>query len=210
MRTYTFLWAVVACTVGGLSAVVAVMSTNPGVLVSAVVLSAFVTGIGAHLVHQERAESSERAALVTHVAVGGAAGLGTAGLVALLGPGWILVDVALVASSPLVLGLLRRLASKPTQVGTPSPPASADTVVPVPTGSMTGTELCRAWRTSSTVLQRLHGGADVTRQAELVQSRQHYLDEMERRDPSGFLRWLEADARPGSDPSKYVDTEPTT
>lgn len=192
------------------------MYTDPGVLGSAVVLSGLVTGIGTHLVHQERAEPSERVALVTHVAVGGAAGLGTAGLVALLGPGWILVDVALVACSPVVLGQLRRLGPKPTwvetlyQLETLHQPGPASTVAPVRPGSMTGPELCRAWRTSSTVLQRLNGGADVARQAELVESRQHYLDEMERRDPSGFLRWLEADARPGSDPSKYVDTEPRT
>jgi len=45
--------------------------------------------------------------------------------------------------------------------------------------------------------------APVERQA-LVRRRQETLDELERRDPAGFARWLAQGPVPGSDPAAYV------
>jgi hypothetical protein len=72
----------------------------------------------------------------------------------------------------------------------------------VPARDLTDVELCHAWRTSSHALQQQ--GADLTRQAQLVTARQEYLDEIERRNPAGFLRWLAVHAQPDSDPIQFL------
>lgn len=79
---------------------------------------------------------------------------------------------------------------------------------PVPVGSLTDAELCWAWRRSFTVLQALQPHLDVERWIALVALRQGYLDEIERRDPAGFRRWLYTGARPASDPSRYLGATP--
>ncbi|HSU35263.1 MAG TPA: hypothetical protein VLJ88_06360 [Propionibacteriaceae bacterium] len=72
----------------------------------------------------------------------------------------------------------------------------------VPVRDLTDVELCHAWRTSSHALPQQ--GADLTRQAQLVTARQEYLDEIERRNPAGFRRWLAVHAQPDSDPIQYL------
>ena len=42
----------------------------------------------------------------------------------------------------------------------------------------------------------------------LVRRRQEALDELERRDPEGFARWLSAGATVDSDPAEYVSGDP--
>ncbi|WP_324275897.1 hypothetical protein [Blastococcus brunescens] len=61
--------------------------------------------------------------------------------------------------------------------------------------------LGREWlRTSAALTGRL---GPVERQA-LVRRRAETLDELERRDPAGFARWLAEGPAPGSDPAAYV------
>ncbi|OMQ13785.1 hypothetical protein A7K94_0221150, partial [Modestobacter sp. VKM Ac-2676] len=43
---------------------------------------------------------------------------------------------------------------------------------------------------------------------ELVRRRQEALDELERRDPAGFARWLAEGATVDSDPAVYVSGDP--
>lgn len=81
------------------------------------------------------------------------------------------------------------------------PPASS-------LGTLSDAELCSAWRTSFITLQRHHTDADLERRAQLIHLRQHYLDELERRNPAGFHRWLYTGARPASDPSRYIARSP--
>jgi hypothetical protein len=40
--------------------------------------------------------------------------------------------------------------------------------------------------------------------AAIVRRRQETLDELERRDPDGFARWLAGGPAPGSDPARFV------
>jgi hypothetical protein len=40
----------------------------------------------------------------------------------------------------------------------------------------------------------------------LARTRERYLDEIERRDPRGFARWLSSGARAGSDPATFLTT----
>ncbi len=65
-------------------------------------------------------------------------------------------------------------------------------------------ELCLVWRRSFLVLLRVQQHGTVTSQATIVALRQTCLDEMARRHPVGFARWLSHGARPASDPSRYL------
>ena len=60
-------------------------------------------------------------------------------------------------------------------------------------------ELCRAWQITSAALQRLVDPGPVQ---VLVELRVEYLDELERRDPQGFTRWL-SEAPAVTDPTPF-------
>jgi hypothetical protein len=45
---------------------------------------------------------------------------------------------------------------------------------------------------------------------DIIRRRQETLDELERRDPAGFARWLAAGAARDSDPSTFVRGDRTT
>ncbi|MEU8632830.1 hypothetical protein AB0C38_11730 [Amycolatopsis sp. NPDC048633] len=92
----------------------------------------------------------------------------------------------------------------------PAPPAvsaprgaHAPAPAPVPVADMATEDLCVAWRRSYFLLLL---AADGPAHRLVVQRRQDVLDEIERRDRSGFLRWLDSGAKPGSDPSPYLST----
>jgi len=42
---------------------------------------------------------------------------------------------------------------------------------------------------------------------EIVRVRECLLDELERRDRDGFIRWLDSGARAGSDPGRYLSSD---
>jgi hypothetical protein len=85
------------------------------------------------------------------------------------------------------------------------------TVVPLtgagsaPVGRLSIEALGREWQLTSAALARARGAA--ARQA-LVDRRQEALDELERRDPAGFARWLAEGATVESDPARYVSGDP--
>jgi len=62
-------------------------------------------------------------------------------------------------------------------------------------------QLCWRWRTSFTAL---HNSPSWVARARLARDRQHYLDEMERRAPAAFRRWLDSGARAAGDPGSYL------
>lgn len=66
-------------------------------------------------------------------------------------------------------------------------------------------ELCHAWQRTYVQLQR-HTDAAWTEH--LAQTRRTYLDELQRRDPTGFAAWIASGARAASDPSRYLTTSP--
>lgn len=68
-------------------------------------------------------------------------------------------------------------------------------------GDMSIAELCLAWRRSYPALTSHVGGSDGW--ASVVELRRSVLDELERRDPSGFARWI-ATARAASDPGRFI------
>jgi hypothetical protein len=103
----------------------------------------------------------------------------------------------------------RDLSCGPYSPGMASPATSAPALVEVrlPSTALTeisDRELYFAWRVSFVLLQRLQEMKHLQAQCRVVGLRQRYLDEMERRHPQGFARWLLAGARPASDPSRYL------
>lgn len=125
------------------------------------------------------------------------------GVVALLGGSIQSVLVALLlVGVPAYFHVRRRF--RPPE---PEPPAvQLPATVPSPVlGSLSTPELCLAWRRSYLTLVDLPAGPG---RGELVAVRQSMLDELERRDSDGFRRWLEAGARAGGDPGRFLSAGP--
>ncbi len=82
-------------------------------------------------------------------------------------------------------------------VDVPGPlPGAATGLAGLSTGA-----LGREWLRTAAALESA-GGAEA--RSQLVQWRREALDELERRDPAGFARWLAAGATVDSDPAQYV------
>jgi hypothetical protein len=74
-----------------------------------------------------------------------------------------------------------------------------------PVGVLTTAELGQEWtRTTAVLAGRLEPAARQT----LVARREEALDELERRDPAGFARWLAAGPTLASDPAGFVQGGP--
>ena len=67
-------------------------------------------------------------------------------------------------------------------------------------------ELIGAWRHSFLLLSTAAG--DPFRLAQVSDQRRAYLDEMARRDPEGFQRWIDSGVRAAGDPSRYLTVDP--
>ena len=67
-------------------------------------------------------------------------------------------------------------------------------------------ELCRAWQITYVQLQRRPGAAWT---GHLAEQRRTYLEELQRRNPTGFIAWIDNGARAASDPTRYLTTPPT-
>jgi hypothetical protein len=79
------------------------------------------------------------------------------------------------------------------------PTAAAGHLPPV--GSMSTEELGREWLQGTTALA---GRLEPTVRTAIVRRRQDALDELERRDPEGFLRWMTAGPVLDRDPASFV------
>jgi hypothetical protein len=86
--------------------------------------------------------------------------------------------------------------------GDPRAPAPAWLAHPQPPVSLLPTsDLGSEWlRTTSALALPVEPGA----RQEIIRRRQETLDELERRDPAGFARWLAAGAATDSDPATFV------
>jgi hypothetical protein len=119
------------------------------------------------------------------------------------------VVVATAGSVGVGMALVRsdRPVAPPRTAAQSAAPTTAPSVRPI-NGSVTDLStraLGREWtRTSALLAGRLEPGV----LAAVVARRQDTLDELERRDPVGFGRWL-ADGPAGSDPADYVHGERT-
>lgn len=113
-----------------------------------------------------------------------------AGLVTLIGP--LVVPLGFLAVCLAVTAAAWRATSEERPSGPGPDPAELQT--------MTTAELCRQWRGSSTLLATARGAGELGR---VAQRRAALLEEIERRDPDGFRRWMDGDALAG-DPAFYL------
>jgi len=192
-----------------------------GVL-GAFVCVAFVGGSLAEAAARERGRKRIRPLLVIG-ALSGVGAVGAAGLMVLTGVLGLLVVAVLAASCPKVWAALRRW--RQSRASGPALRQDPPEQQPAGTGSATVAiaphdegpeptldealepwllddyELCCAWRKSYAVLERPHSPATHLR---LVEQRQLYLDEFERRNPTGLAEWLASGARAAGDPTRFI------
>jgi hypothetical protein len=69
------------------------------------------------------------------------------------------------------------------------------------TGALTTAELCRQWQDS---YKSLRDATTAAARLRIVEARQLYLDELERRDPVGLEAWLGKNASAAGDPSRFL------
>jgi hypothetical protein len=127
-----------------------------------------------------------------------------AGIAAIAGrtPAVLAVAGGLVGGSALLVRRSRRVTAEPGR-GRADAPGAARLVPPV--SALTTAALGSEWlRTTAALERRL----DPAARQWIVARREETLDELERRDPEGFARWLAAEPGPGSDPTPYVADGP--
>ncbi|SDF16135.1 hypothetical protein SAMN05660485_02728 [Blastococcus fimeti] len=192
-------------------AVVGALALRVPGLVALLVAAALVGATTAGMV-AESPGSQRGAALDAGVrAAGWTAGalLVVAGLSALAG-GLVAVLVAAAVAGAVVGVRLRRSSARPGQAERPARPvpvrpvpvgSEGPTLLMPPVGGLSTRGLGDEWLRSTVLLTaRLD---PVVRRA-LVGRREAVLDELERRDPVGFARWLADGPVPGSDPAAHV------
>jgi len=191
----------------GLAAAAIGVVTVPGMVPWSVVIGVVVgggIGLGALEMAKAASPGSTRACrdlgMVAGVAAAALCAV-IAGLVSLLGAasGSVILFLAL-AALPWAWRELRRRDGVSAPRSTPDRP----TQVPVVVADVPTAELCLAWRRSYLALLDLPPGP--ARDC-VVRLRRELLDELELRDRAGFDRWIDAGARAGSDPSRYLGTD---
>ncbi|MPZ97416.1 MAG: hypothetical protein GEU96_21495 [Propionibacteriales bacterium] len=146
--------------------------------------------------------------LVTVALLGGTGAVCVVGLCLVLRTWAFLVVALAVATSPSALRFCRtRLGHREPHRASPprapeTEPATTSAAPPASAAAeLSDDGLCLAWRISYTALQR---PLSLANRARLVQARQEYLDEIERRNPDGLRAWLDSGARASGDPSSYL------
>ena len=84
-------------------------------------------------------------------------------------------------------------------------PGSAASEEEAPLAGLALDDLCRLWRRTSVLLRQK---LDQRRLAEVLDARQHCLDELLRRDPAGTRAWLDAAGTRADDPRPFLTEEP--
>ncbi len=127
--------------------------------------------------------------------------LAIVGLLVTVGGGLTAAVLLLLVAGGVGAGYHHRVV--PPTVPEPHDGTAPRPLPPVPVADLATEDLCVAWRRSYFLLLL---AKDERARRLVVQRRQDFLDEIERRDRSGFLRWLDSGAKAGSDPSPYLST----
>ena len=113
-------------------------------------------------------------------------------------------NATMAAPQPPAAGGTPAAAALPVSGARPAETVGTVTYLP-PVATLPTAALGREWLNTSTALAgQLHPAA---RQS-IVRRRQETLDELERRDPDGFARWL-AEGSLETDPARYLDEGPS-
>ena len=136
------------------------------------------------------------------------------GLVVLAGAAGAAVVVGLAAVTGGVLWLVRTWLPRRAAARRPdaAPGSGSPAPAPVPTWQppvsvLATSDLGSEWLQTTSALARPVGPGD---RQDIIRRRQEMLDELERRDPDGFARWLAAGPAAGSDPATFVRGDRTT
>jgi len=225
--SWTIVWVVLAAVGGALNIAAHGWSATIGI---AVVVGCLCAGF--HYNRPDRRGRSPHDGLLLVAGVAAVITISTAGWVTALGAGGLLLLAVAVlswpgtysylASRPQIQAWRHRLeppsadpaprdrpatsdlGTAVTLPATPEPVAAPPVEPHAPVSTLTDEELCQAWRASFRTLEQLLVASDTARQAQLISRRQQYLDELERRHPNGFARWLASGARPAGDPSRFL------
>jgi hypothetical protein len=217
MNTYSVAWLFV-CGGLALAGTTAAFAIAIPAMIALFMGAAMLTGVAELNVVVGRGEAQVRLRnilrpVVSGCFLGGATCVTLVGLTAWFGA-WVILVVALAAGgSPYALRLygrwLRRrcATTSPTQrhgpISRTSPTLETSPAArhPAKLRSMSDTDLCHAWRASFTALQE---ASSPSQRIRIVEARQEYLDEFERRNPEGLLAWLASGARAAANPTRYV------
>jgi hypothetical protein len=215
MAVYGAGWIKVAIVVGGLGIAIGLFSDDAVIHAVIAAMVGLWVGVLTFLVQDARLVTGTPREAVTAAAAVTAACAAVIGLYMMFAQWALLLAFLFVVTSPAAIrGYIvlarritawrrRQLDAITTTLAETVPEAPSQRLTSqIPARDLTDVELCHAWRTSSYALQQQ--GADLTRQAQLVTARQEYLNEIERRNPAGFLRWLAVAAQPDSNPIRYL------
>jgi hypothetical protein len=214
MEIHRVLWLCVCVPLGAIGAAVA-LTVSPAAVTFLLILSG---AVGSLLTMSRVSEFWERGAGGRlRLLVGGALIAATlvgafVGWASLLGPGVFLLAAAILAGSPNAVkasGRWLRSVRTPTTAQLDAVarafayanPEFAQVREPQ-LRDLTDEQLCRRWRASYRASQRQQSSA--VKLIAAVAERQMYLDELERRNTSGFALWLAAGPRAVEDPLPYL------
>ncbi len=221
MPRYRDVWVTLTAVTATVGVCIAVLTWSVAGVTGAFIAGGVMGGaMTAALAPEDLSRPWRRAAL--GALASGVGVVSVAGLVVVLRAGALVLLLAATLSAPPLVRLLReRLAAK-----RPKPPAEQETEtverplddlvgdnwpapdrvtielsLPMAPESLDDDALCWAWRRSYVVLQ--HTRTSATR-LHVVQVRQAYLDELERRNAMGLAAWLASGARAAGNPSRFI------
>ena len=208
------LWAVVLLC--GVVAVAGGLALRGPEVVAVGVAGVLAGCLSAGVAREAPAGSRSRSTLETAASVG-AATVGVlllvSGIAALAGGAVAALTVVVLLVAGLAVRLVRGSRTAPRPTLAPRPPATRPSPRPAgelasllpPVAVLTTAELGQEWTRTTAILS---GRLDPAARAALVARREEALDELERRDPAGFARWLAAGPTLSSDPAGYVHGGP--
>jgi hypothetical protein len=186
-----------------------------GVAIAALIVAPFVALIGGCACAERGRHDGARAARRTMTT--GLILTAVTGLFAVLHAFALCLILPLAATSPPVTVLARRFfggadsrpgsaparAATRNDAGSGLEPAGHELVGPVVPDirSLDDAALCLAWRRSFLLLQAARSAAD---SLVVVEQRQRYLDELDRRSPQGVMAWFSSGRRASGDPLPYL------
>jgi hypothetical protein len=224
---YRDVWVTLTAIAATVGVCVAVLTWSVAGVVGAFIAGAVMGGaMTAALAPENLARPWRRAAL--GALASGVGVVAVAGLVVVLRAGVLILLLAATLSAPPLVRMLRERtgakrpkapAPKETQPaerplddldGAEWPPPDTITVelwLPMAPENLDDDDLCLAWRRSYVVLQRTHTPAT---RLQVVEVRQSYLDELERRNALGLSAWLASGARAAGNPTPFIQHHPTS
>lgn len=203
MRRYRVVWCGVGALLAAPGLVAAVLLSRPATLLIAFfVIGAATTGVAVGFGTTFGNATAETGGRLRQAMLAGAlvAGIGLAmsGLVRLLGSAAVLLFLLVLATSPPVVSRLFR------KRGARSKDRSAGALQ---ARELTTAELCRQWQDS---YQALREAPTLALRLQIIEAREHCLDELERRNPDGLQAWLASAASAAGDPSRFLTGPGTT